>query len=319
MRLACCSCMQARIPVPFVKLVSEGVLVESFEAGDAVSRYIQAPESINSSIVSAGVEIYLKMLLQEGFVHSDMHPGNLLCAALEGDKPSIALLDCGLAEQLSPEVRVGPAACRDCLHTRCVVVLLAKCTANAYSICVVSKSPHCRLRWECKQCFERDPGSRLLRRFWSRVDKVGVNEPMFAHGVVCWVCMQVKTRFVSFIHALGRGDGEGAARNLLCWTDEQGCPDPDAFVRAMERLAADEMNVRSPEGIDLDRIIKAVLMLCRRHEVYVHSKYASLLLGVCILVGFATGLDPHVNLMDAAIPSLLTYDLTGRLIGRLYS
>ena len=87
----------------------------------------------------------------------------------------------------------------------------------------------------------------------------------------------------------------------------------------MERLAADEMNVHSPEGIDLDRIIKTVLMLCKHHEVHVHSKYASLLLGVCILVGFATGLDPHVNLMDAAIPSLLTYDLTGRLIGRLYS
>ena len=160
--------------MPFVKLVSESVLVESFEAGDAVSRYIQAPESINSSIVNAGVEIYLKMLLQEGFVHSDMHPGNLLCAALEGDKPSIALLDCGLAEQLSPEVCVGPAACRDCIHTRCVVVLLAECTANAYSICIVSKSPHCRLRWECKQCFEREPGSRLLRRFWSRAGKVVV-------------------------------------------------------------------------------------------------------------------------------------------------
>lgn len=132
-------------------------------------------------------------------------------------------------------------------------------------------------------------------------------------------CMQVKTRYVSFLHAIGRGDGAGAARNLLCWSNEQTCPDPEAFVRAMAVLGADEMNVHSPQGIDLDRVIKTVLVLCRQHEVHVHSKYASLLLGACILVGFATGLDPQVNLMDAAIPSLLTYDLTGRLIGRLYS
>lgn len=41
----------------------------------AVSRYIEAPGPINTAIVSAGVDVYLKMLLQEGFVHSDMHPG----------------------------------------------------------------------------------------------------------------------------------------------------------------------------------------------------------------------------------------------------
>lgn len=131
--------------------------------------------------------------------------------------------------------------------------------------------------------------------------------------------MQVKSRFVSFLHAIARGDGEAAARNLLCWTNEQRCPDPEAFVRDMKILAADEMNINSPSGIDLDRVIKAVLVLSRHHEVHVQSKYASLLLGVCIVVGFATGLDPQVNLMDAAIPSLLTFDLTGRLIGRLYS
>lgn len=111
--------------MPFVNLVSESVLVESFEAGEAVSRYIQAPASINSSIVSAGVEIYLKMLLHEGFVHSDMHPGNLLCAATQADKPSIALLDCGLAEQLSPEVGIAASILKTRIDTCCVVLLLA--------------------------------------------------------------------------------------------------------------------------------------------------------------------------------------------------
>lgn len=131
--------------------------------------------------------------------------------------------------------------------------------------------------------------------------------------------MQVKSRFISFLHAIAGGHGRAAASNLLRWSPEQQCPDPEAFVRDMEVLAASEMDINSESGIDLDRVIKAVLVLARRHQVRVHSNYASLLLGVCIVVGFATGLDPNVNLMDAAIPSLLTYDLTARLIGRLYS
>jgi hypothetical protein len=35
--------------------------------------------------------------------------------------------------------------------------------------------------------------------------------------------------------------------------------------------------------------------------------------------GFASALDPEVNVMDAAAPVLLAYSLTGRAFGRLYS
>jgi aarF domain-containing kinase len=40
---------------------------------------------------------------------------------------------------------------------------------------------------------------------------------------------------------------------------------------------------------------------------------------VCVLVGFATSLDPGVNMMDAAAPCLIAHRLTGRVMGRLYS
>lgn len=50
----------------------------------------------------------------------------------------------------------------------------------------------------------------------------------------------------------------------------------------------------------------------------IDSNYAALVIGVCVLVGFATSLDPEVNLMDAAAPCLFAYNLTGRVLGRLY-
>ncbi len=67
------------------------------------------------------------------------------------------------------------------------------------------------------------------------------------------------------------------------------------------------------------QVLKAMLQLARKHEVTVDSGYAALVIGVCVLVGFATSLDPSLNLMDAAVPAFLVHDLTGRIAGRLYA
>ena len=66
------------------------------------------------------------------------------------------------------------------------------------------------------------------------------------------------------------------------------------------------------------QVMKEVLRISRLHEVTVDSCYAALVIGVCVIVGFATSLDPGVNIMDAAAPCLLFHSLTGRVVGRLY-
>lgn len=53
-------------------------------------------------------------------------------------------------------------------------------------------------------------------------------------------------------------------------------------------------------------------------QVSIDSNYAALVVGVCVIVGFATSLDRRVNLMDAATPCFLFYSLIGRVSGRLY-
>jgi aarF domain-containing kinase len=92
-----------------------------------------------------------------------------------------------------------------------------------------------------------------------------------------------------------------------------------AFVRAMQELFEECADIYSPEGINLDMVLKQVLQLARRHHVNIDSSYASLVISVCVIVGFATALDPRVNLMDAATPTLLAYALTGKAVGRLYN
>ena len=83
-------------------------------------------------------------------------------------------------------------------------------------------------------------------------------------------------------------------------------------------MGCSECNIGRAAGIDVDTVLKAVLLLARKHEVCIDSSYAALVLGVCVIVGFATGLDPVVNIMDAATPCFFVNQLTGRVRGRLY-
>ena len=67
------------------------------------------------------------------------------------------------------------------------------------------------------------------------------------------------------------------------------------------------------------QVMKDVLRLARKHGVTIDSCYAALVIAVCVIVGFATSLDPGVNLADPAVPAMLAHALTGRVVGRLYN
>ncbi|KAL0040620.1 hypothetical protein WJX77_012568 [Trebouxia sp. C0004] len=68
-------------PLPIYPLVAPQVLVETFEAGEGISRYI-ADGSGNSphdkQLAVLGHRAMLKMMLQHNFIHSDLHPGNIM-------------------------------------------------------------------------------------------------------------------------------------------------------------------------------------------------------------------------------------------------
>eukprot|EP00850_Spirogloea_muscicola_P006997 SM000034S12751 [mRNA] locus=s34:565216:570087:- [translate_table: standard] len=279
---------QVAIPRLVPHLVSEGVLVESFERGAPLHKFLHSHSTLNTQawqitimlpkdlkglctlqlhqeipeeyyadcsitlcvtlkymIAAVGVDTYLKMMLTDNFVHTDLHPGNILaritgadttaaCGAEAGrqGKLQLVLLDFGLAEELSPRVR----------H-----------------------------------------------------------------------------HFLSFISMIGLGDGRAAARHLLAfsWPQRQQCPSPKELADDMDNLFLRNCNLAVSQ-IDLNHILKQVLSLCRKHEVTINATYASLVIAVCVLVGFANALDPKLSIMDAAVPCLFLYNLTGRVIGQVY-
>ncbi|CAD2219290.1 aarF domain-containing kinase [Angomonas deanei] len=63
-------------PTPLPSLCSQDVLFETFEEGEPLQNI--ACSSDNTDLAELGCHMFLKMLFQDNFVHSDLHPGNVL-------------------------------------------------------------------------------------------------------------------------------------------------------------------------------------------------------------------------------------------------
>jgi len=127
-----------KFPQPHV--ATEKVLVESFEEGHSIIDYIKAKgdasatkngmvdKSAQEKLASIGLSALLKMIMNDGFIHADLHPGNILVRKLEpssnpfvnlkqkieakllgfdfadgGDVPQCIFLDAGLATAIDHE------------------------------------------------------------------------------------------------------------------------------------------------------------------------------------------------------------------------
>lgn len=100
-------------PKPLYPLVHPAVLVETFEQGESVARFVErrGKNRLNSALASIGTHTLLKMLLVDNFIHADLHPGNIL-VRMEPDapnkfksRPHVVLLDVGMTAELSLQDR----------------------------------------------------------------------------------------------------------------------------------------------------------------------------------------------------------------------
>ncbi|GBG89782.1 hypothetical protein CBR_g49633 [Chara braunii] len=99
--------------------------------------------------------------------------------------------------------------------------------------------------------------------------------------------------------------------------EPQNCQSPAELAKDMKELFDRECQLKKGP-IDLNEVLKQVLCLARKHDVTINSSYASLVVSVCILSGFAHSLDPDLSIMDAVVPCLFAYNLTGLVLGRIY-
>ncbi|PNJ51991.1 ADCK2 isoform 4, partial [Pongo abelii] len=75
-----------KFPTPLRPFVTREVLVETYEESVPVSSYQQAgiPMDLKRKIARLGINMLLKMIFVDNFVHADLHPGNILVQGADG-------------------------------------------------------------------------------------------------------------------------------------------------------------------------------------------------------------------------------------------
>ncbi|XP_028624281.1 uncharacterized aarF domain-containing protein kinase 2 isoform X1 [Grammomys surdaster] len=82
-----------RFPTPLHPLITRDILVETYEESVPVSSYQQAgiPTDLKRKIAQLGINMLLKMIFVDNFVHGDLHPGNILVQGADGVSPSLEM------------------------------------------------------------------------------------------------------------------------------------------------------------------------------------------------------------------------------------
>ncbi|XP_032301573.1 uncharacterized aarF domain-containing protein kinase 2 isoform X2 [Coturnix japonica] len=69
-----------KFPTPVRPLVTTDVLVETFEESEPISHYLhtEVATELRQRLAKMGMDMLLKMVFVDNFVHADLHPGNIL-------------------------------------------------------------------------------------------------------------------------------------------------------------------------------------------------------------------------------------------------
>jgi len=95
-------------PQPIIDLSSKHVLIETFLHGEPILNYITPglgnpkSDSDKHALAAQGLDMVMKMIFLNDFVHGDLHPGNIMVDRYgkNNEKLKLCILDCGLVVEM---------------------------------------------------------------------------------------------------------------------------------------------------------------------------------------------------------------------------
>ncbi|KAF7311069.1 ABC1-domain-containing protein [Mycena chlorophos] len=262
------------VPVTFPRPLTEwsttSVLIEEFENALPLEAFLKnGGGPFEDQVATVGLDAFLNMLLLDNFVHSDLHPGNIM---LKFSKPPSAR---EVLLNLLRGKKTVPAA-----DTDDVISELRTLVSDPAA-------------WRSKLTTLGSAGY--------------VPEIVFIDaGLVTTLSSTNRRNFLDLFRALAEFDGYRTGQLMVsrCRSPELAI-DTETFALKMQHLVLGVKRQTFSLGqIKISDVLVEVLRSVREHRVKLESSFINVVISVLLLEGIGRRLDPGLDLFKSALPIL---------------
>ncbi|KAL6298715.1 hypothetical protein BKA93DRAFT_41003 [Sparassis latifolia] len=274
-----------KLPVTFPRPLrmwsTQDLLVEEFQNALPMEIFLKnGGGPYNDILAEVGLDTFLNMLLLDNFVHSDLHPGNIM---VKFSKP-VAVIPRTLDSIFGQSISTDPAGTPPPGSTES-----ASDTVVSHLRTLANDPPAWRASLE------------------SLYNDGYAPEIVFVDaGLVTSLNELNRENFLDLFRAVAEFDGYRAGMLLVerCRTPELAI-DTETFALRMQHIV---LNVKrktfSLGQIKISDILTDVLKIVRQHHVKMEADFVNTVISILLLEGIGRRLDPNLDLFKSALPIL---------------
>ncbi|KAF8516117.1 ABC1-domain-containing protein [Hysterangium stoloniferum] len=267
-------------PRPLHDYSTKGILIEEYENALPLKVFLKhGGGPFDSVIAESGLDAFLKMLLLDNFVHSDLHPGNIM---IKFYKPTTSFVLRNIVASIfntAPPLDPSHSHFQDTEQDAIVNRLRP----------LISDPP----MW-------RDELQKLF------IDGYQPELVFIDTGLVTTLDEGNRRNFLDLFRAVAEFDGYRAGRLMVerCRTPELAI-DPETFALKIQHLV---LNVKSRTfslaKVKISDVLTDVLKAVRQHHVKMEADFINTVISVLLLEGIGRQLNPELDLFKSSLPIL---------------
>ncbi|KAI5815200.1 hypothetical protein BZA77DRAFT_316693 [Pyronema omphalodes] len=258
-------------PTPYNNYTTRDVLLEEFAHGIPLEAFLESGGGpFQEEMANMGLDSFLHMLVIDNFIHSDLHPGNIMIRFL---KPSPSTP--GIPFFSNPAEKPDPEDVTTLVRARLL--------------------PH-----------RRDP-TRWISEL-TALDREGFRPQLvfIDAGLVTELSPLNRRNFLDLFRAIAEFNGYHAGELMVSRSrSPDGVLFPEQFAQKMQSLV---LNVKSKTlalgNISFGDILSEVLQMVRTHHVRMEGDFVNVVISMLLLEGIGRRLDPATDLLKSALPIL---------------